>query len=50
MILKQIEINDLPSSTHISPSSINLSPVGQAHDILGLFSVSFGAGRHKCEQ
>lgn len=41
---------NLPSSTHIKPSSINFKPVGQAHDILGLRSLIFGAGRHRCEQ
>ena len=55
-ILKQRKINpsikmeNLPSSTHMRPSSISFSPVGQAHDILGLRSVIFGAGKHKCEQ
>lgn len=39
-----------PSSTHISPSSISFKPVGQAHDIRGLLSVTFGAGKHRCEQ
>lgn len=38
---------DLPSSTHISPSSMSFNPVGQAHDIRGLLSVIFGAGKHR---
>lgn len=41
---------DSPSSTHIRPSSMSFNPVGQAHDIRGLLSVIFGAGRHRCEQ
>ena len=37
----------LPSSTHIRPSSMSFNPVGHAHDILGLFSFIWGAGKHK---
>lgn len=40
----------LQSSVHIRPSSMSLSPVGHAHEILGLRSVIRGAGKHKCEQ
>lgn len=39
-----------PSSTHISPSSMSFRPVGHAHDIRGLRSVIFGAGKQRCEQ
>lgn len=38
------------SSTHISPSSMSFRPVGHAHDIRGLRSVIFGAGKQRCEQ
>lgn len=37
----------LPSSTHIRPSSMSFNPVGHAHDILGLCSFIWGAGKHK---
>ena len=48
--VNQINLNDLPSSTHIRPSSISLRLVGHAQEMRGLRSVSLGAGKHKCEQ